>query len=64
LTKKEIEVSNANPYLKLRLTQALDSFRALGFAITPLLYFQAADRVYLQQDLTIAENMPLQRSAI
>lgn len=30
-------MSNANQNLKLRLTQALDSFFALGFAITPLL---------------------------
>jgi hypothetical protein len=63
LTKKEIEMSNANPYLKLRLTQALDSFFALGFAITPLLGNKAPERENLQHDMTIASDMPLQRSA-
>ena len=56
-------MSNANPYLKLRLTQALDSFFALGFAITPLLGNKAPDRENLQHEQGIAENMPLQRSA-
>jgi hypothetical protein len=56
-------MSNANPYLKLRLTQALNSFFALGFAITSLLGNKAPDWVYLQHDMTIASDMPLQRSA-
>ena len=57
-------MSNTNSNLKLRLTQSLDSFFALGFAITPLPGNKAHGRVYLQHDLAIAENMPLQRSAI
>ncbi len=56
-------MSNANPYLKLRLTQALDSFFALGFAITPLLGNKAHKLENLQYEQSIAEDMPLQRSA-
>ncbi|HEY9782779.1 MAG TPA: hypothetical protein V6D09_21895 [Leptolyngbyaceae cyanobacterium] len=57
-------MSNTNSNLKLRLTQSLDSFFALGFAITPLPGNKAHGRENLQHDLAIAQNMPLQRSAI
>ena len=57
-------MSNTNPYLKLRLTQDLDSFFALDFAITPLLRNKAPGLENLQHEQAIAQNMPLQRSAI
>ncbi len=55
---------NHLPKTKARIvTQALDSFFALGFAITPRLGNKAPGLENLQHEQAIAQNMPLQRSA-